>query len=383
VPKKFEKFSFNLENTKGKARAGSFTTAHGVVQTPMFMPVGTQGVVKSLDSQDLKSLQAQIILGNTYHLYLRPNIEMLRQAGGLHKYMKWSGPILTDSGGYQVFSLSANSKITEEGVNFTSHLDGSKHFFTPEKSLEIQRAIGADIIMNFDECTPDAADPKYAREALERTHRWAKQCKVDWEKNNRQSDYGTYQALFGIVQGGMHRELRVESAEFMVDVGFDGYAVGGETIGYNPQGTSDVMSWIEDILPADAPRYAMGMGLGPFDVVQAVLLGFDMFDCVGPTRIARNGNLFYGHLDVSGAEPKFVSEFKKGRISIGRSEYATDHQPIQADCDCHTCAQGYSRAYLRHLYKTKELSYYRLASIHNLRFMVRLNEQLREWILAK
>jgi queuine tRNA-ribosyltransferase len=383
-------FSFTLEKNKAKARAGSFTTPHGTVQTPIFMPVGTVGSVKSLDAQDVEQLGAQIILGNTYHLYLRPGTDRLTQLGGLHQFMKWDKPILTDSGGFQVFSLSKTSKITETGVEFKSHLDGSKHFFTPEKSMQIQREIGADIIMAFDECTPDAATEQYARAALDRTHSWAKQCKVDWDKSNRLSHYGDYQALFGIVQGGLHRSLREESTQFMVDQGFDGYAVGGETIGYNRAGTSEVMDWIEPMLPKDAPRYAMGAGLYPEDVVQAVLLGFDMFDCVGPTRLARNGALFNGRLEVGQknisaaniAPPKFISEFPKGRISIGRREFATDKQVLQSDCDCHTCVQGYTRAYLHHLYRTKELSFYRLASIHNLRVMVRLTEQLRSWILS-
>jgi queuine tRNA-ribosyltransferase len=381
-----EKFTFAHQATRGKARAGVMKTPHGEVQTPIFMPVGTQGTVKSLDTADVEATDAQIILGNTYHLYLRPGMEKMQQLGGLHQFMQWHKPILTDSGGFQVFSLGETSRITEEGVAFKSHHDGSKHFFSPEKSIEIQQQIGADIIMAFDECTPDEATAKYAREALDRTHRWAKQSKQAWEAGEKHSVYGSYQALFGIVQGAMHQDLREESAQFMVETGFDGYAVGGETIGYNREGTAQVMEWIEHMLPADAPRYAMGVGRDPEDIVQAVLLGFDMFDCVGPTRLARNGALYNGKLayiqTTSGEEkPVFESEYNKARLSIGRSEMATDTSVIDTDCDCYTCRSGYSRAYLHHLYKTKELAYYRLASIHNVRVMIRITEQLREWIL--
>lgn len=378
------RFSFTLQNTKGKARAGVFKTAHGEVETPIFMPVGTQGTVKALDTADIVATQAQIILGNTYHLYLRPGMDRLQQLGGLHAFMGWSGPILTDSGGFQVFSLGDRATITDTGVEFRSHLDGSRHFFTPESSIATQAKIGADIIMAFDECTPDAATAEYARQALDRTHRWAAQSKSAWDAQGRVSAYGDYQALFGIVQGVMHQDLRIESAEYMVKLGFDGYAVGGETIGYNRAGTAQVMEWIEHILPSDAPRYAMGVGLDPEDIVQAVLLGFDMFDCVAPTRLARNGALYHGKLNYELAESRvaFESEFPKGRLSIGRQEMATDQAVIQPGCDCYTCQSGYSRAYLHHLYKTQELSYYRLASIHNVRFMVRLSHQLREWILG-
>jgi len=380
-----EKFSFTHTATRGKARAGIMTTPHGNVETPIFMPVGTQGSVKSLDTADVEHTKAQIILGNTYHLYLRPGMERLEKLGGLHTFMGWGKPILTDSGGYQVFSLSGTSEIQENGVAFKSHHDGSKHFFSPDTSIQIQRQIGADIIMAFDECTPDAADEAYARQALDRTHRWAVESKQFWEENKKLSSYGKYQALFGIVQGGMHEELRQESARFMVETGFDGYAVGGETIGYNRKGTVQVMEWIEHILPTNAPRYAMGAGLGPEDIVQAVLLGFDMFDCVGPTRLARNGSLYEGRLVFKGKgeaqTPVFKSSNANGRISISRKEMALDTTIISPECDCYTCSSGYTRAYLHHLYRTKELAYYRLASIHNVRFMIRLTEQLRKWIL--
>jgi len=396
-------FSFELQKTKSRARAGVISTPHGQIKTPIFMPVGTLGTVKAVDQADLGQLNAQIILGNTYHLYLRPGMEKLTGLGGLHHFMGWQKPILTDSGGFQVLSLGAQlkatkdaskvrtltpAKITETGVEFTSHLDGSRHFFSPEKAVEIQRQIGADIMMAFDECTPDTADLKYTREALERTHRWARICYETWESHQRLSHYGTYQALFGIVQGALHPELRRESAAFMANLNFDGVAVGGETVGYNMPGTAEVMSWIQDLLPEQKPRYAMGLGRDPQDLVDAVLMGFDMFDCVGPTRLARNGALYVGELVENQAANQvevpvtFASAFAKGRLSIGRAEFGTDAQVIQPGCDCYTCQSGYTRAYLHHLYRAQELSYYRLASLHNLRFMVRLSEQLREFVLG-
>jgi len=383
-----DQFSFAVEKTHGLARVAQFTTPHGTVKTPIFMPVGTQASVKALDTRDLIDSKAQIILANTYHLYLRPGTETLQAVGGLHNFMNWSGPILTDSGGFQVFSLGlqkeqksevSSVKIQEDGVEFKSHLDGTKHFFTPEKAIEIQRQIGADIIMAFDECTPDTATAQYTREALDRTHRWAEQCKIYWEEHKRQSVYGKYQALFGIIQGAQHRDLREESARTIASTGFDGIAVGGETIGYNMSKTLEILEWIRPFLPKDKPLYCMGIGRDPQNIVDAVLAGVDMFDCVAPTRLARNGALYHGYLDTKDKQPNFVSEYVKGRLNIGNEQFSQDHQPVQKDCDCSTCSAGYSRAYLRHLYKTKELSYYRLASIHNVRFMTRLTEQLRAY----
>ena len=386
-------FSFTLLQTDHKARVGEFFTPHGKVQTPIFMPVGTQATVKALSPQDLESTNAEIILANTYHLYLRPGTEVMESAGGLHSFMGWKKPILTDSGGFQVLSLGALkaqnsrtgslSRITEDGVEFTSHLDGSRHFFSPEKAIEIQRKIGADIIMAFDECTPDQSSLSYAREAMERTHRWAKSCHTYWNEQERMSSYGKYQALFGIVQGAMHKELRVESAETIGGMGFDAVAVGGETIGFNMEGTERVMEWIEDILPKDKPRYAMGLGRDPEDIIRAVKVGFDMFDCIAPTRMARNGTLYVGELRGSGPKNwSFDSEFKAGRLQIGNARWAHDHSPIMENCDCWTCGHGFSKAYLRHLYHAKELLYYHLASIHNVRFMLRFTEQLRSTLLA-
>lgn len=375
-------------------------TPHGDVPTPIFMPVGTQASVKALDAEDVKGTGAPIMLANTYHLYLRPGEETVHALGGVQKMMQWDRPVLTDSGGFQVFSLGAQkqrqetgekrqggntmapAKITDEGVEFTSHLDGSKHFFTPEKSIQIQQHIGADIIMAFDECTPDGADERYARQALERTHRWSKQSKDEWERQGRLSKQGTYQALFGIVQGAMHQSLREESASVISSMGFDGIAVGGETIGYNMAGTGEVMSWIEHILPADKPRYAMGLGSNPQDIIDAVSYGFDMFDCVAPTRLARNGALYNGESKMENGKLRIESEFSKNRLLIGNKRFETDTAVIQEGCDCYTCSHGYSRGYLHHLAKTKELSFYRLASIHNVRFMIRLSEQIRASIIG-
>lgn len=386
------RFSFQLEKTFGNARVGTFTTAHGLVQTPAFMPVGTQATVKALDSHDVEQTQAQIILANTYHLYLRPGMEVIQKFGGVQNFMHWSKPTLTDSGGFQVFSLGlqnatkstpekSNTKITQNGVEFTSHLDGSRHLFTPQKSIEIQRQIGADIIMAFDECTPDAADMKYAREALDRTHCWAEECVAYWEKHKRLSVYGEYQALFGIIQGAQHKGLRLESAQKIAGLNFDGIAVGGETIGYNMPMTVEIMDWIRSILPENKPRYAMGLGRDPQNLIDAVHAGYDMFDCVAPTRLARNGAVYVGELAKNGSQFTFQSKFPNGRLNIENSQWRQDERVIQPGCDCATCQAGYSRAYLHHLYKTKELTYYRLASIHNVRFMIRLMEELRVELL--
>ncbi len=363
-------------------------TPHGEVETPMFMPVGTQATVKALDTRDIVESSAQIILANTYHLYLRPGMEVLERAGGIHHFMKWQKPILTDSGGFQVFSLGKQieeqnmTKITEEGVHFISYLDGTKHFFSPEKAIEVQRQIGADIIMAFDECTPDAATAAYAQEALDRTHRWARQCYEYWESQQRQSSYGSYQALFGIIQGAQHQDLRRHSAQVITQLDFDGIAVGGETVGYNMPVTIEIMEWLRDLLPEHKPRYLMGLGLNPQDIIDAVINGVDIFDCVAPTRLARNGALYSGTLNTEGEKWVLDSSFDKGRLNIGNSQFAEDQRVIQPGCDCTTCKYGYSRSYLRHLYKTQELAYYRLASIHNVRFMVRLSEALRQAILA-
>lgn len=399
-----QKFEFKLQKQKGKMRAGKMITPSGVIQTPVFMPVGTVATVKALDNKDINDLNAQIILANTYHLFLRPGMEKLTTLGGVKKFMGIEKPMLTDSGGFQVFSLGKQQeqkqkeqqeqknkgggpprnlgvKLTEDGATFTSHLDGTKHFFSPEIAIDIQRQIGADIIMAFDECAPDTESFEYVKKSIDLTHRWAKRCFEHWNKNERKSVYGNYQALFGIIQGATYKELREESAKFITSLDFDGIAVGGETIGYNMQGTADIMDYLDPILPADKPRYAMGLGRDPQDLVTAVLAGFDMFDCVGPTRLARNGALYHGNLEEVGGIPQFVSEYNKARLNIGNTKFATDTSVIQDNCDCYTCKSGYTRAYLNHLYKSDELTYYRLGSIHNVRTMVRLSEQLREYIM--
>ncbi len=401
-----KQFEFQLQKKKGAMRAGVITTQRGEIKTPIFMPVGTLATVKALDSQDIKNLDAQIILSNTYHLYLRPGMEKLKKMGGVHKFMGWDKPMLTDSGGFQVFSLGRQQivgkaspgeknnfaaksntrklgvKITEEGAQFVSHFDGTKHFMSPEDSIQIQREIGADIIMAFDECISDHEEKKYVEQSIARTHRWAQRCFEYWEQQKRTSIYGDYQALFGIIQGAMFRDLREESAKFITSLDFDGIACGGETVGYNMEGTKELMGWIEDILPENKPRYAMGLGRDPQDIVDAVLAGFDMFDCVGPTRLARNGALYFGNLNTQD-KPFFESSFKNGRLNIGNAQFATDESVIQPGCDCYTCKNGYTRAYLNHLYKTKELTFYRLASIHNVHFMVSLSQQLRDYILEE
>lgn len=364
---------------RNKDKTGVITTDRGLVNTPVFMPVGTAATVKALDSKDIESTKAEIILANTYHLYLRPGDEHVAKMGGVSEYMNWNSPMLTDSGGFQVFSLGQGNngqslvKIDEDGVTFKSHLDGSTHRFTPEIAMNIQKNLGADIIMAFDECTPDKANDKYAKEALNRTHRWAEQSVKAWEKNGKLSAQGKSQALFGIIQGAMNKQLRRESAEFICSLPFSGIALGGETIGYNMEGTLEVIEWIRDLLPTDKPIYTMGLGLDPENIVSAFLAGVDMADCVAPTRLARNGALYFG--EIRGG--KFESEFEKGRLNINGSKFEGDRGVIMEDCDCYTCQSGYTIDYLRHLYRSKELSYYRLASIHNVRFMVRLAEEIR------
>lgn len=369
-------FSFQ----KSSDGTGKICTDRGVVNTPVFMPVGTAASVKALDCADITDTKAEIILANTYHLFLRPGEKLVDKMGGVAKFMNWNRPTLTDSGGFQVFSLGLGahseslSKISEDGVSFKSFLDGQIHKFTPEKSMDIQRHLGADIIMAFDECTPDQSEYKYAKEAMERTHRWAERCVKRWEENKRTSAQGTYQALFGVVQGSSFRDLREEATKFMASLPFDGVAIGGETIGYNMEKTLEVMGWIKKHLPKNKPVYTMGLGCDPKNLVDIINAGVDMFDCVAPTRMARNGSLYHGEIRNS----KFESEYSKGRLNIDNNKYIEDHHVIQDGCDCYTCRSGYSRGYLRHLYKAKELSYYRLASIHNVRFMVRLVEQMRE-----
>lgn len=359
------------------ARVGIIQTDHGAIETPVFMPVGTQATVKTLDSQDLETINAQIILGNTYHLHLRPGEDLISEVGGLHKFMNWNKPILTDSGGFQVFSLGLQKEkqqskdqgklvaIDDEGVTFSSHIDGSTHRFTPEISIDIQHKLGADIIMAFDECTPDDADVAYAKKALERTHRWAEQSIEAHQKNTK--FHGYQQFLFGIIQGAKHKELREESAKFISSLDFDGIAVGGESIGYNMQATAEILDWVYPLIPENKPHYAMGVGLNPTDLLVAVEHGVDMFDCVAPTRLARHGMLY------------IKEKAKNHRLNIKNSSFIKDFGPIDKNCPCSTC-QSYSRAYLHHLFAAQEMTGMRLASIHNLHFLLELMKQTRNAI---
>jgi len=354
------------QDKKSRARAGIIRTEHGDIETPIFMPVGTQAVVKTLDSEDLEKINAQIILGNTYHLHLRSGENLIAEIGGLHKFMNWNKPILTDSGGFQVFSLGKSLvKIDDDGVSFRSHIDGSKHRFTPESAIEIQNKLGADIIMAFDECTPDDAPYEYAREALNRTHDWAKRC-LDFHQKNKKNEK---QFLFGIIQGAKHKDLREESARFISSLDFNGIAIGGESIGYNMEATKEIMDWVVPIIPEDKPRYTMGVGLDPADLLQVVESGADMFDCVAPTRLARHGVLFIS--DKADC---------KHRLNITNAKYTKDASPIDKKCECPICLK-YTRAYIHHLFLADEMTGMRLASIHNLYFMLDLMRKTRQAIL--
>ena len=335
------------------ARRGVVHTPHGDIQTPIFMPVGTQATVKSMTPEELKEeVKAQIILSNTYHLYLRPGHKLVEEAGGLHNFMKWDRPILTDSGGFQVFSLGPLRKITEEGVEFRSYLDGSKHFLTPESVMEIENSLGADIIMAFDECAPYPSTYEYTKNSMERTTRWAARCK-EAHKNTEK------QALFGIVQGGMFKDLREKSAKDLVEMDFPGYAVGGLSVGEPKEIMCDVLEHTTKFLPEDKPRYLMGVG-SPDYLIEAALRGIDMCDCVLPTRIARNGTAMTWN----------------GKVVVRNATYERDFTPLDSECDCYTC-KNYTRAYIRHLVKCNEILGIRLLSIHNLRFLTKLMERVR------
>ena len=355
------------------ARVGEIQTDHGVINTPIFMPVGTQASIKSLDSEDIKNTGAEIILANTYHLHLRPGEDLIDTVGGLHKFMGWDGPILTDSGGFQVLSLGAQktrtkggealSKIDDEGVTFKSHIDGSTHRFTPEIAMDIQHKLGADIIMAFDEATPDDADIQYAKSALERTHRWATQSLDAHKKETHR--HGYQQFLFGIIQGGVHKDLRIESAKKICALDFDGIAIGGESVGYNMPITKEILQWVAPYLPEDKPHYTMGVGYSPLDLFDVVEHGIDMFDCVAPTRIARNGTLF----DRSAKDSNF-------RISITNAKYRNDFSLIDPT-NTLPPHLNVSRAYLHHLFKAEELAAYRIATMHNLTFLLKLMKEMR------
>ncbi len=348
--------NFILENTCNNARAGTLKLKHGKVHTPIFMPVGTQGTVKTMSPHELKDIDAEIILGNTYHLYLRPGHKLIEEFGGLHEFTSWDRPMLTDSGGFQVFSHSGLNDITEDGVHFQSHIDGSKHFLTPELSIEIQNSLGADIIMSFDECTTYPAEKGYVLESLKRTTRWERRSKKAHENTRKQ-------LLFGIVQGGMYKDLREESAKQIMDIGFPGYAIGGLSVGEPKDMMFDVLSHTTKLLPEDKPRYLMGVGT-PLDLINGVESGIDMFDCVMPTRNGRNGTVFTWD----------------GRINIKNATYKDDPKPIDQKCNCYAC-RNFSRAYIRHLYKANEILALRLNTYHNLYFYIDLMKKVRKSIL--
>ena len=358
-------FSFTLNGTDGVARRGEFHTPHGVVQTPAFMPVGTQGTVKAALHRDLRDAGAEIILGNTYHLFLRPGDELIARRGGLHQFISWNGPILTDSGGFQIFSLAGRRVIREEGAEFQSHLDGSRHMLTPERAVDIQARLGSDIAMVLDECLSYPATRDEAAASMQRSARWARRCRERFTQMEAGADVRVSnpgQALFGIVQGGVHQDLRNESAATTVGIGFEGYAIGGLSVGEPVEVMYDITGQTALALPVDRPRYLMGTGT-PEDLVECVARGIDMFDCVMPTRNARNGQLF-------------TSE---GRINIRNARYAEDDRPLDQTCSCYTC-RHHSRAYLRHLYLAGEMTAGALNTLHNLTFYLDTMRRIRDAI---
>lgn len=349
------KYELIKQSTESAARLGKITTTHGTFDTPVFMPVGTQASVKSLTPDELNLMGAKIILSNTYHLFLRPGEDLIAEAGGLHSFMSWNGSILTDSGGFQVFSLDKLRKISEEGVAFRSHLDGSALFLSPEKAVEIQTALGSDIMMAFDECAPYPAELSYIENSLERTTRWAERCKVAHKNQDKQ-------ALFGIIQGGTYAALRQRSARQLVDLDFPGYGIGGLSVGEPKDIMYDMLENTVPLIPQNKPRYLMGVG-SPDCLIEGVIRGIDMFDCVLPTRIARNG----------------TAMTSQGRVTVRNAQFARDFTPLDPECDCPTC-RNYSKAYLRHLIKADEMLGPRLLSLHNLWFLVHLMERIRQAI---
>jgi len=354
MEKEPEKFKFELlyKSTENNARLGRLTTPHGIIDTPVFMPVGTQATVKALTSQELLDMNVSIILGNTYHLYLQPGLDIISAGGGLHKFMDWHGPILTDSGGFQVFSLQDLRDITEEGVVFRSHLNGSTHYFTPEKVVEIQKVLGSDIIMPLDECIPYPCDYNHAEKALELTTKWAKICKENVPDDSPQT-------LFGIVQGGMYKDLRKRSAMELMEIDFKGYSIGGLSVGEPKDIMLDILEHTAPILPEHKPRYLMGVGT-PEDFFYCVERGIDMFDCVFPTRIARNGSAFTG----------------EGKINIKNEKFNKDQTPLEEGCTCYTCTH-HTKSYLRHLFKADEILGPRLMTYHNVHFIMELMKKIR------
>lgn len=377
----------NVKSKNGQRRVGELATMHGIIKTPFFMPIATKGAVKNLSPEDLRELGAQIVLGNTYHLWLRPGDELIAKVGGLHQFMNWNGPILTDSGGFQVFSLGARAakkfgssgvKLSEKGVEFIDPIDGKKHFMSPEKSIEIQLNLGSDMIMVLDECPPFPCSHEEARKSMELTLRWASRCKKYFESrfesaNQIVKSQISRPLLFGIVQGGVYEDLRKECARRLIEIGFDGYAIGGVAVGEPRKHLYEILDWVMPLLPEDKPRYLMGLGK-PNEMVAAVNSGIDMFDCVIPTREGRHGRLFKWKDNCDGND--LDREFYE-TINIGNEEFREDFTPIDSNCKCYTC-KNYSKAYLRHLLKTNEPLFLKLASSHNLFFYHQLMDLLGE-----
>jgi len=341
------------------ARVGRIVTAHGIVNTPVFIPVGTQGTVKTLSPKELEEAGVEMVLSNTYYLFLRPGVEIIEKAGGLHKFMGWDRPIISDSGGYQVFSLADLRKITQEGVEFQSHIDGARHFLSPEKIIEIQVSLGCDIIMCFDECTPYPCERDYAQQSMELTLEWARRCK---KKLDERCSSPNRQWLFGIIQGGMHEDLRKRSAEETIEIGFEGYAIGGLSVGEPQDLRDEILEFTTPLLPEDKPRYLMGVGQ-PEELWEAVEKGIDMFDCAMPTRNARNGQVLTS----------------TGRVVIKNAQYKEDFGPLDPECQCYTC-RHFSRAYLCHIFRAGEILALRLNTLHNIHYMVKLFQQIRQAI---
>ena len=376
-------FRIIKQSKNNNARLSEVTTNHGIFHTPIFMPPGTQATVKAVGPDDLENLGLEILLVNALHLHLRPGEDIIEGMGGVHRFMAWERPILSDSGGFQAWSLSQRgpklSKIKEEGVEFFSPIDGSSHFITPEKAIEIEHKIGADIIMAFDECAPDNDDRNYIKKSMQRTHRWAERSLLKHQELSKQERESGRKSplIFGIIQGGIFSDLRKESTKFISNLTFDGIALGGETIGYNMPRTLEIIEELKSILPKDKPLYTMGLGASPKDVIEVVKRGVDIFDCVNPTRIARHGGLYSGKFVITDRGVSFESDFKDGILNIANSRFKNDNLPVDSECDCYTC-QNFSRAYLRHLYLAQEPLYLRLATIHNLKFMINLIQVLRE-----
>lgn len=359
-------FSFDVIKNDKKARLGRIITPHGAINTPVFMPVGTLASVKTVSSEELETIESQIILANNYHLYLRPGVDVIAKAGGIHRFMNWSRPILTDSGGFQVFSLGKGSKmggsfvkIFDDRVEFRSHLDGSRHVFTPENVIQMQEMIGADIIMCLDECAPHDSSHEYAEAAMDRTHDWADRCLKEHNKNKRLSNQGNYQALFGIVQGTIYSDLREKSVKYLAARDFDGIAIGGLSVGETKEEMKQILDDVEPHLPTNKPRYLMGVG-SPEDLFEGVERGIDMFDCVLATRIARNGTIW-----TNG-----------GKLNLNNAKFKKDFKPFEPTCDCLAC-RNYSRAYISHLIREKEVLGIRLTTIHNLRFLMNVMSEIR------